>query len=61
MQYSSSIPIQYPCVYPPACNAAGESVGPYSTCGFGSPGAMKFVSAFLAAFAAEARAIVGEL
>jgi hypothetical protein len=37
------------------------SSGPYATCGFGSPGAMKFVSQFPAAFAAEHRAIVGEL
>lgn len=30
-------------IHPPACKALGESVGPYSTCGKGSPGAMKFV------------------
>jgi hypothetical protein len=35
--------------------------GPYCTVASGSPGAMKFVSGFLAAFAAEARAMVGEL
>ena len=37
------------------------SRGPYATCGFGSPGAMKFVWQFPVAFAAEHRAIVGEL
>jgi hypothetical protein len=39
-----------------------ESCGaPYATCGFGSPGAMKLVSGFFASFAAEHRAMVGEL
>jgi hypothetical protein len=34
---------------------------PYSTWGLGSPGAMKFVSGFFVSFAAEQRAMVGEL
>ena len=34
---------------------------PYSTCEFGSPGAMKFVSGFPVFFAAEHLAMVGEL
>jgi hypothetical protein len=51
-----------PCFfYPPACNADGESFGPYSTCASGSPGAMKFVCGSLVFLAAEQRAIVGEL
>jgi hypothetical protein len=34
---------------------------PYATCGFGSPGAIKLVSQFFCALAAEHLAIVGEL
>jgi len=34
---------------------------PYPTCGFGSPGAIKLVSQFFCALAAEHLAIVGEL
>jgi hypothetical protein len=41
--------------------AAAVADGPYATCGYGSPGAMKFVLGFFWAFAAEQRAIVGEL
>lgn len=36
-------------------------VPPYSTCELGSPGAWKFVSGLPVSFAAEQRAIVGEL
>lgn len=41
--------------------AAAVGPGPYPTCGCGSPGAMKFVCGFFSAFAAEHRAMVGEL
>lgn len=43
---------------PPAASAFG---GPYSTWALGSPGAMKLVCGFFCAFAAEQRAMVGEL
>lgn len=51
--------LELPYLYMVAAAAVGP--GPYATCGCGSPGAMKFVCGFFSAFAAEHRAMVGEL